>query len=104
MYRTKTKKRGPKHKKRIPGVSEDISDKENLDDTIISGEGEFKNISSEAPDESLIEESSEGKLKKRRVKQESASNKRIKVRYYFRNFIKNKDEKKQEGKNIEEKR
>ena len=88
MYRTKTKKKGPKHKKRIPGISEDISDKENLDDTIISGEGELKNINSEAPDETLIEESSEGKLKKKRVKQESASNKRIKVRYSFRFFIK----------------
>jgi hypothetical protein len=92
LYRTKTKKKGPKHKKRIPGVSEDISDKENLDDTIISGEGELKNINSEAPDENLIEEGTEGKSKKRRVKQELASNKRIKVRHSFRNFIKNKDE------------
>ena len=88
MYRTKTKRKGPKHKKRIPGLSEDISDKENLDDTIISGEGELKNISSEAPDESLVEECTEGKIKKRRVKQELASNKRIKVRHSFRFFIK----------------
>ena len=88
MNRTKTKKKGPKNKKRIPGVSEDISDKENLNDTIISGERELKNINSEAHDETLLEESSEGKSKKRRVKQELASNKRIKVRYSFRVFIK----------------